>query len=99
MTVAPPPFKRCAASSVRCRAMCRWFRAALCPQSGAALYHRFCAALYHSAGEKEKRGKEKGKGKGKGNKKKRARGFLLELSVRGRLPTLPLSQYHRRGEA
>ena len=31
--------------------------------------------------------------------KKRARGFLLELSVRGRLPTLPLSQYHRRGEA
>ena len=33
------------------------------------------------------------------NKKERTRGFLLESSPRGRLPTLPLSQYHRRGEA
>ena len=32
-------------------------------------------------------------------KKERTRGFLLESSPRGRLPTLPLSQYHRRGEA
>ena len=65
MTVAPPPFKRCAASSVRCRAMCRRFRAALCPQSG--------AALYHSAGKKEK----KKKGEGKKEKEKGKKGIKI----------------------
>ena len=32
-------------------------------------------------------------------KKESGRNWFLSLSLRGRLPTLPLSQYHRRGEA
>ena len=78
MTVAPPPFKRCAASSVRCRAMCRRFRAALCPQSG--------AALYHSAGKKEKKKKGEGKKekeKGKKGIKKREPGDFSSSSPLG----------------
>ena len=36
---------------------------------------------------------------GEVKKKESGRNWFLSLSLRGRLPTLPLSQYHRRGEA
>ena len=72
MTVAPPPFKRYAASSVRCRALCRRFRAALCPGFG--------AALYHSAGGKGKKGKRERK---KGIKKREPGDFSSSSPLGG----------------
>ena len=40
-------------------------------------------------------------GPSRGNRNKKTRGDIIAdiTSLRGRLPTLPLSQYHRRGEA
>ena len=37
--------------------------------------------------------------RGRGEEEESGRNWFLSLSLRGRLPTLPLSQYHRRGEA
>ena len=43
---------------------------------------------------------EAGHSHGGQHKKKREATLLMSItSLRGRLPTLPLSQYHRRGEA
>ena len=44
----------------------------------------------------EKAGEEAGEEAGEGQKDERLGALALSLSARWRLPTLPLSQYHRR---
>ena len=76
MTVAPPPFKRCAASSVR--------RCAVSPVQSCAVSRVRCCAVSQRRGKREKRKMEKEKKeKGKGNKKREPGDFSSSSPLGG----------------